>query len=46
MIVCIDTVAPETSKLLREWSQSQGVVFKEFAERKFNLTQVSLDYDR
>jgi len=32
MVVCIDTVAPETAKLLREWSQAQGLVFKEFAE--------------
>ncbi|KAF9532324.1 hypothetical protein CPB83DRAFT_847650 [Crepidotus variabilis] len=42
MIVCIDKVSRDASKLLGQWSHSQGVIFKEFAEfeayGKANLT--------
>ncbi|KAH9484154.1 Long chain acyl-CoA synthetase 6, peroxisomal [Psilocybe cubensis] len=31
-IVCMDPLSAEASKLLREWSESQGLIFKEFAE--------------
>ncbi|KAF8905973.1 hypothetical protein CPB84DRAFT_1813952 [Gymnopilus junonius] len=31
-IVCMDTISSDASKLLREWTGTQGLVFKELAE--------------
>jgi long-chain acyl-CoA synthetase len=31
-IVCMDTLSSDASKLLREWTQSQGLIFREFSE--------------
>lgn len=36
-IVCMDTAPSNVSKILREWSQAQGLSFREFAERLFFL---------
>lgn len=33
MIVCVDTLSVNVAKVLKEWSQTQGLVFKEFSER-------------
>lgn len=33
MIVCMDTVSLKAAKILKEWSQTLGLVFMEFSER-------------
>jgi long-chain acyl-CoA synthetase len=37
MIVCMDTVPSNVATIFKEWSQTQGLVFREFAERLFFL---------
>jgi long-chain acyl-CoA synthetase len=37
MIVCVDTVPLNVTTVLKEWSQTQGLVFREFSERLFLL---------
>lgn len=33
MIVCVDTVSLEVATILKEWSQTRDLVFRQFAER-------------
>ena len=37
MIVCVDTVPLNVATVLKEWSQTHGLVFRQFAERLFLL---------
>ena len=37
MIVCVDTVPLSVATILKEWSQTHGLVFRQFAERLFLL---------
>lgn len=43
MIVCVDIVPLNVATILREWSETQGLLFREFAERLFLLFS-SLSY--
>ena len=35
MIVCVDTVPLNVATILKEWSQTHGLVFRQFVERLF-----------
>lgn len=37
MIVCVDMVPLNVATVLKEWSQTHGLVFMQFAERLFLL---------
>lgn len=37
MIVCMDTVSLKAAKIMKEWSQTLGLVFMEFSECLFFL---------
>ena len=37
MIVCVDTVPLNVATILKEWSQTHGLVFRQFVERLFLL---------
>ena len=35
MVVCVDTVPLNVATVMKEWSQTHGLVFMQFAERPF-----------
>ena len=34
-VVCINTLSSDAAKLLRDWSSTVGLVFRELSEREF-----------